>query len=68
MRSDNRTVDGRVKKFVWNIKVRVCCILLKMFDLSINVPKAKLLFVCFRNMLLNTVRAEGHFQSARDSM
>jgi len=42
-------------KIIPNMKVHVYYILLKMFDLSINAHKAKLLCVCLRNMLLNTV-------------
>jgi hypothetical protein len=49
------------------IRVYVYYILLKMFDLSINVHKAKLPFVSLRNMLLNTVCVEGHFQRAKGS-
>ena len=66
IRTSNRTVDGRVMKIVRNIKMYVYYILLKMFDLSINVHKAKLMFVSLRNMLLNTVCVEGHFQCAKD--
>jgi hypothetical protein len=54
-------------QIIQNIKVYLYYILLKMFDLGINAHKAKLLFVCPRNMLLNTVCAEGHFQCAKDS-
>ena len=61
------TVDGTVMKIARNIKVCFYYIRLKMFDLSINVHKAKLLFVCLRNMLLDMVCVEGYFQCAKDS-
>lgn len=53
-------------KIIRKIKVFVYYIRLKMFGISINVHKAKLLFVCLRNMMLNMVRVEGHFQCAKD--
>jgi hypothetical protein len=54
-------------KIIQNIKAYVCYIRLKMFDLSIKAHEAKMLFACARNMLLNPVCAEGHFQCAKDS-
>ena len=66
MRTGNRKVDGSLMKIIRNIKDYVYYIFPKMFDLRINVHKAKLLCVCLRDMLLNKVWVEGHFQCAKD--
>jgi hypothetical protein len=70
IRTCNRTVVERVMKNIQNVKVydgSVYYILLKIFDLSINVHEAKLLCVFLIRMSLNSVCTEGHFQCAKDS-